>query len=223
MDFNATVDLIIKDLHEARDIIDDFKNYPEIPVLQIELAKSKCKSAAEVIALLKSSSHTPADTIKVESFVRTEVKKSVSSEIIPPSPKQEIISQPAPAPVIEPQVPKKKSLSKAIVADTFNNLPGRLNEQLGGNRDDDDISGIIKTKHLVNLSDAIGINDKFIFIREIFNGNTEIFNNTISRLELAQDFTDAEKIISDYAGDNSDNAAFRQLVELVKRKFTSDE
>jgi len=53
MDFNATIDLIIKDLQEAREIIDDLKKYPGVPVLQVELAKSKCKSAGEVIALLK--------------------------------------------------------------------------------------------------------------------------------------------------------------------------
>ena len=54
MDFNATIDLIIKDLDEAREIIDDLKKYPGVPALQVELAKSKCKSAGEVIALLKS-------------------------------------------------------------------------------------------------------------------------------------------------------------------------
>ncbi len=53
MDFNATIDLIIKDLEEARKIIDDLKKYPGVPVLQVELAKSKCKSAGEVISLLK--------------------------------------------------------------------------------------------------------------------------------------------------------------------------
>jgi len=52
MDFNATVDLIIKDLEEAREIIDDLRNYPGVPLIQIEMAKSKCKSAGEIIALL---------------------------------------------------------------------------------------------------------------------------------------------------------------------------
>ncbi len=49
MDFNATIDLIIKDLDEAREIIDDLKRYPGVPAFQVEFAKSKCKSASEVI------------------------------------------------------------------------------------------------------------------------------------------------------------------------------
>ena len=60
MDFNATIDLIIKDLREASDIIDDLKKYPGVPHLQVELAKSKCRSAGEVIALLKTLKENPS-------------------------------------------------------------------------------------------------------------------------------------------------------------------
>jgi len=225
MDFNTTVDLIIKDLYEARDIIDDLKNYPGIPALQIELAKSKCKSAAEVIALLKSAGNTPYDPneVKSESYIRPEVKKVVAVEKPLPPPKQEVRSQPVSAVKNEQPVTRKKSSSRAIVADSFTNLPGSLNEQLGNLRDEDDISDRIKTKHVTNLSDAIGINDKFLFIREIFGGNTEIFNQAISRLDSAENLFDAKIIMSGYTGDRSDNDASLQLLELVKRKFTSDE
>ncbi len=75
MDFNATVDLIIKDLNEAREIIDDFRNYPGVPVLQVEIAKSKCKSAAEVIALLKNIQGKPVVEVKKEPAIKAEDKK----------------------------------------------------------------------------------------------------------------------------------------------------
>ncbi len=58
MDFNATIDLIIKDLKEASDIIDDLKKYPGVPALQVELAKLKCRSAGECIAILKNLKET---------------------------------------------------------------------------------------------------------------------------------------------------------------------
>ena len=53
MDFNATIDLIIRELDEAREIIDDLKKLTGAPVLEIELAKSKIKNAGDVISLLK--------------------------------------------------------------------------------------------------------------------------------------------------------------------------
>ena len=64
MDFNATIDLIIKDLNEASEIIDDLKKYPGVPCLQVELAKSKCRSAGEVIALLKTYERDTASSLK---------------------------------------------------------------------------------------------------------------------------------------------------------------
>ena len=76
MDFNATIDLIIKDLNEAREIIDDLKKYPGVPALQVELAKSKCKSAGEVIALLKNLKiiYLYRRTVKEEQRNSAEVK-----------------------------------------------------------------------------------------------------------------------------------------------------
>ena len=54
MDFSSNIDLIIRDLTEVCEIIDDLKNYPGVPAFQVEIAKSKCRGAAELIALLKN-------------------------------------------------------------------------------------------------------------------------------------------------------------------------
>jgi hypothetical protein len=85
MDFNATIDLIIKDLDEAREIIDDLKKYPGVPVFQVELAKSKCKSAGEVIALLKSL----RDNIPL---VKEEPVQSLQQKRLPEEDKAPVIS-----------------------------------------------------------------------------------------------------------------------------------
>ena len=81
MDFNATIDLIIKDLNEACEIIDDLKKYPGVPALQVELAKSKCKSAGEVIALLKNMNLIP---VRAEPVQEKPVAVQAEEKIIPP-------------------------------------------------------------------------------------------------------------------------------------------
>ncbi|MCX6326268.1 MAG: hypothetical protein NT144_06405 [Bacteroidia bacterium] len=201
MDFNTTIDLIIKDLDEAREIIDDLKKYPGVPALQVELAKSKCKSAGELIALLKSSEVT----IPV-----------ISEEPVEQTP-----------PLAEKQEESKKTRGKvsesAIIADKFHHLSNRFNEQLGNLKSDDDVSGILKTKLLTNLSEAIGVNDKFLFIREIFDGNKDVYTQAISRLDNAESLTDAKAVIMSYTGDNDENEAVKQLLDLVKRKLSSNE
>ena len=195
MDFNATIDLIIKDLDEAREIIDDLKKYPGVPVLQIELAKSKCKSAGEVIALLKR------------------LRDNMPVLITPPPVEKKEESKKA----------QKKASESAIIADKFNHLSNRFNEQLGSMKSDDDISDILKTKPLTNLSEAIGVNDKFQFIREIFDGNKDAYIQAISRLDHAESLKDARAVIMSYTGDSNENKAVKQLLNLVKRKLPSNE
>ena len=62
---------------------------------------------------------------------------------------------------------------------------------------------ILKTKPLSSLDEAIGINDKFLFIREIFDGNQEPYNQAIQKLESVGSLSDAMAIIMSYTGDNT--------------------
>jgi hypothetical protein len=202
MDFNTTIDIIIKDLREAREIIDDLKQYPGVPQIQIELAKSKCKSAEEVIATLK--------TLKQEHKV----------EII----KQPVNKEPAEVPE---SIPQKKSNEKQaetnIIADRFSAMANTFNEQLGNIKSEGDISHAMKTKHLSNLTEAIGINDKFLFVREIFNGNQSSYNEAIAKLNKVENISDAKAIIMSYTGEGDGNEAVKELLDLVKRKLPADE
>jgi hypothetical protein len=223
MDFNSTVDLIIKDLDEAREIIDDFKNYPDVPLLQIELAKSKCKSASEVISLLKK--------------VQVPLKSAEKKESIPVKPVDltdpvEVINRIAESPAslaqtvrnIDASAPASaKNTEPSIIADKFISQSDTLNDQLGSLKDDNDLHGSIKLKPITKLSDAIGVNDKFLFIRELFNGNPEAYNQAITKLDETAYFADAKAIIMSYTGENTESFAAIQLLDLVKRKFPEDE
>lgn len=223
MDFNKTVDLIIKDLNEAREIIDDLRNYQGVPVLQVELAKSKCKSASDLIALLKDIQNTlTAEIIKeTPSSSKKEIHVNTKGEEKPAETNLNTEATNQSPPIVERH--SKKTTESAIFADTFNNPHDSLNEKLGNLRDDDDFSGILKTKKLTNLTEAIGVNDKFLFIRELFNGNPESYNKALSNLEEVKTLADARAVIMSYTGDNKETDAVRQLLDLVKRKFTGNE
>jgi len=216
MDFNATLDLIIREINEAREIIDDLKNYPGVPLIQAELARSKCKNAAEIIALLKNLQN-PAPPAKQKVVIKEEPEPEVK-------PLQDKVEREAvhKRPHPKKDIPQQKPSESAIIADTFG-LTDRVNEKIGGLREDDGVSEILKSKPLTNLSDAIGVNDKFLFIRELFNGNPEAYNQAITRLDNAQNMEDAKAVIMSYRGDNKETDASKQLLDLVKRKFLSDE
>ncbi|MCX6253090.1 MAG: hypothetical protein NTV31_01275 [Bacteroidia bacterium] len=236
MDFNATIDLIIKDLDEARQIIDDLKKYPGVPALQVELAKSKCKSAGEVIALLKSLRDN-IPLVREESIQPLqqsplpEEKKAPSISVSTNLPSEEKKNESIPVEIGAPPVVKKEESKKipkkvpesTIIADKFSHLSNRFNEQLGSMKSDDDVSDKLKTKPLTNLSEAIGVNDRFLFIREIFDGNKDAYAQAISRLDNAESLTDARAVIMSYTGDSDENEAIKQLLDLVKRKLPSNE
>jgi len=202
MDFNATIDLIIKDLDKTREIIDDLKSYPGVPPLQVELAKSKCKAASELIALLKTMSDN---------------KISIVKEVPPePQPQPETLPQPQP----EPQPHLQDSY---ILADSFSHMSNRFNEQLGGLIKDDEVTDFNQIRQVSNLSEAIGVNDRFLFIREIFNDNKEAYVEAISRLDRIESLTDAKAVVMSYTGNNNENEAVKQLLDLVKHKLSSNE
>jgi hypothetical protein len=91
------------------------------------------------------------------------------------------------------------------------------------NKSDGDISGMLKTKPLISLAEAIGVNDRFMYIREIFNGKREAYNEALKKLEKVENLTDARAVIMSYKGDNEECEAVEQLINLVKRKLPHNE
>jgi hypothetical protein len=222
MDLNAALDIIIRDLNEATEIIDDLKGYQGVPYLQVELAKSRCRSAAQMIALLKDHPGSGDN--------RPEFKPQEKPREASPIPQVHIAEQPA-----EPEIPQardtvpeierpvKIAVESSIIADQFSNMPESFNEKLGYLKHDEDITDILKSKPVSSLTEAIGINDKFLFIREIFNGSLESYNNAITRLEAAPGLDEARGIISSFTDIPAENETMKQLMDLLKRKFPSDE
>jgi hypothetical protein len=256
MDFNTTIDIIIKDLRQAREIINDLKQYPGVPLLQVELAVSKCRSAEEIMALLKTMKqehqvmyNEEVERVEgVESDERIdEVKFNTPSDRdilmeIDDEDEDESFSLPVPEKKVsevsnllvdekhktddETDIPKKsreKLPETNIIADRFSGMSNTFNEQLGNTKSDGDVSASIKSRPVNNLTEAIGINDKFLFIREIFNGNQLSYNEAIAKLNKIENISDARAVIMSYTGEGDENEAVKQLLDLVKRKLPADE
>jgi hypothetical protein len=236
MDFNATIDLIVKDLNEAREIIDDLKKYPGVPVLQVELAKAKCKSAGEVISLLKNQDDIKKD-VTAEPIHQPQKQKLQEEKKLPDKSdkvsappqekKKEVLTVEPPPPLTEmkaePEIFTIEVTESTIIADKFSYLSNSFNEQLGTLKSDEDVSDMLKSKPLTSLSEAIGVNDRFLFIREVFDGNNEAYSQAITLLDNAESIVEARAVIMSYAGDKNENEAVKQLLDLVKRKLPANE
>jgi hypothetical protein len=227
MDFSKAIDIILKDLNDLGEIIDDLKQYPDVPSFQIELARSKCKGAAEVLSLLRHSEEEVREDIRLmdRKSGDDEIKKENAVKDTPEQIIFDLPEKPKPEPEIvsEKGRPKKKASETAILADQFSRLSDRFNEKLGGSKHEADISEIISTQPLKSLNDAIGINDRFHFINEVFNGSRDAYDQAINKLDMVKSLPDATAVIMSYTDSEEDSEPVKQLLDLVRRKIASHE
>lgn len=230
MDLKATIAIILKDLEDARNILEDLKSYPGVPAIQVELAKAKCRSAGEVIKILgelspgqdgeaeelKDNAVTEndqeADIFTLEDKDADEPER-VEEAGLPEDLIDEII-QPPEEKVQEPSAEGK------ILADRFSKQAS-INEQLSGKRHEDDSAELRKLKPINNIKDAIGINEKFRFIRELFGGNREVYDITLDKLNSSGSIDDAFNTLSEASQGSGSSEAFDMLIDLVKRKLSN--
>jgi hypothetical protein len=220
MDFNTTIDIILKDLKDIRQILEDLRNYSEIPRLQVELARAKCKSAEEVISLLKTLNPPGEEKSKDAAAPAPEPGKQPEKLIeitAEPEPGAEIISAAGPATDEVPEAGRKPE--SGIIADLFQGKSSSLVDQFGSMKKDDDLSARLRARPVQSLNEAIGINDRFLFVREIFGGNLSSYEKAMSRLDTSADMAEARSIISEYSNLGEDNEIMRMLLDILKRKL----
>lgn len=72
---------------------------------------------------------------------------------------------------------------------------------------------------ITDLRKAIGINDKFLMIKDLFDGNAELYNTTIDSLNGFDDLDDCMIYIAENFSWNPDSAGAKLLVSLIERKL----
>jgi len=100
-----------------------------------------------------------------------------------------------------------------------NNQPTK-NQQLLSNEDcenEEDVPVIIrKIEHIKN---AITINQRFVFIRELFNGDIQKYEDAIQQLDTCNSIEEAEKIMQNLFTEEFDNETINQIKLLIHQKY----
>ena len=74
-------------------------------------------------------------------------------------------------------------------------------------------------KPVENLMAAIGINDRFTFIRELFNGDSPAFEQAITALNDSANFNDAYNNMMQHFDWDMDSDAVQLLLDIIRRKY----
>ena len=73
--------------------------------------------------------------------------------------------------------------------------------------------------NLPKLRQHIGINDRFMIIRNLFGGSSEAFDTTMAQLNTFTDLDDALLYIQDHYNWNPDDDSVKLIVDLLERKL----
>lgn len=144
-------------------------------------------------------------------------KEQQQEHVNPPVQEKKVIK---PSAKVNPVPPtKKEEKSTETLGETLRAGKRFLNEYLAENTDRQDLATRMQTKPIKDLSKAIGINDKFLFTRELFGGDSQQFQDTIHAINEMS--TIEEALI--YVGDNFDwqanDSTVIKLIELIQRRF----
>lgn len=166
-----------------------------------------------------------------------ENKPEPSNELpeAPPAPSSQpplpevVIEQPEPSneqpatsdeePAASSQEPEADDVPKTT-ADLFSG-PTTIADKFQAN-DDNSIASKVNPAVVRDLKTAIGINDKFLFINELFKGDPSVYNKAIDNLNTAGGAHEASAAIESYRSeytwaDNSE--AYHRLKKIVMSKY----
>ena len=114
-------------------------------------------------------------------------------------------------------VPGQKAGEPSILADKYTTGAKFINESLAGKKQD--ISSKIQSTPISNIGSALGVNDRFKLINDLFNGDKDSFQKTIDILNGAANFNEAFNYITSSFDWDMEEDSVQLLLELVRRKF----
>ena len=183
----------------------------EIPQLYIDLLKKNVLKFYESVHTLDQMKHLEKNISKPGNTFSKDVKEEIKKDIIVPIPetievKEKIIekgskilepikSEPEtlkeeekPALTFSlnptPKIPEEKKIFIHPDSDLFSEPKPSVADKLSANSDPS-LGEKMQQKQIDDIKSAIGINDKFLFINELFAGDLKNYNRAVDQLNLA--------------------------------------
>lgn len=214
MNNKLIINLIKNNIEEIRTLIIHFQNEENDLKTGFPLLESRLDSLNKDIEILKSSLNKNDDS---------------SAEVLNPIGKQ---SQTTPSienedtqVQLEEQICNDKPIREETVehfkketCDKEEHIISTLNDKLHESRGNN-LQEKIKKSKLKDIQSAIGINDQFLFIRELFDNKSEEYKSVINYINSEDDYSIIISYLKkNYEWDNEDVTVI-QFFELIKRKF----
>jgi len=201
MSYRHTIQATLDSLHEIEDLIKEFPGNGTISAVDIDLTLQKIRNIYELMLMMKKESDVSArdKEVAAANTPRHEPNTDVPTDTAASTPK-----------------PGKVNKDAQTLADQFKGSP-TLHESLHQTYLKDET--LAHGKPVTNLMEAIGINDRYTFIRELFNGEAAKYESSMKFLNDAASFNDAYNYMILYFNWDMDSEAVKLLLDIIRRKF----
>jgi hypothetical protein len=203
------------------------EDQPVIETKEIEIAFAEKEIIPEEIKekiVEKSAPEVIQDKTKEILFDLTDIQKEEDMASIVSEEKIEL-----PEEEIKPAKRGKKDSTdlfslteKETLADKFKETQKSMHDKIANEKPDKTLADKIGKSTIVSLKTAIGINDKFLFINELFKGDIQEYNKTIDKLNSYAKLEECTGFLDELKGKfnwSEKPDAYQKLEELLIRKF----
>ncbi|UCG28732.1 MAG: hypothetical protein JSV24_05070 [Bacteroidales bacterium] len=252
MEVRKIVENLIKDIQDIQNNILRLKNSSDIPLIEVDIVLEKLRDIYESVSRLKTHAEPSIEPAETETGKMRETEDSASPgteegepEVMSPTDEKETSAEVQDTAVLELEtgnavkskveheensdqdldgnnIMKTAAKTPEIVADRFKDSQQFRNESLAKTIKGGDLSSKLQSKPIKDIGSAIGINDRFLYIKELFDGSAKKFDDTIRILNNAPNFNEAYNYLSENFSWDMDNPAVQNLLELTRRKHIID-
>jgi len=224
MEIKYTIEILTKDIQDIEKLVGNLRNSKDQSAIELDLALSKLRNVYEILTMIK------ADRLH-ELVSSNPVQEQPSAKTTPPAKpepvtlqesetKPEIKPEPTPSPEPKPEPtpsPEPEPVDSSILAEKFS-AESSINENLAEKRGND-VDSKLMGQPIDNISRNIGINDRFLIIRELFEGDSDQFSNLVGRLDGAENYQSATGILEEQFAGTLDHEGVEILTGLIKRRY----
>lgn len=111
--------------------------------------------------------------------------------------------------------PQPADENNTILADKYITNTQVINEIVTKNNE---AAGVLELP-VADIETSIGLNEKFLFIRELFSGNAQLYAQTIDKLNYAGSYENALLIIKNNFSWNFNAEITLRLLDLIRRRY----
>lgn len=122
----------------------------------------------------------------------------------------------------KPPVHQQELFGNGSLSDKYKTVAPSINDRVHQGKADHTLADKINLTPISDIKSAIGINEKFQFINELFEGSAQLYNEAIALLNNCTNAEAAHTLFHDYQNRNNwdtENNAFLRFREYVERRY----